>query len=180
MGEVYKARDTRLDRTVAIKVLARSMTGRPEVLQRFEREARTVSTLNHANICTLHDVGSENGQPYLVMEYVEGETLGERISRGQLPMADVWRIAIQIGEALDQAHRHGIVHRDLKPGNVMLAGGKTSTNVKLLDFGLAKVAEAQAPAGSLTSLPTVVQSLTTEGSIVVHNVRRYRSIHSHH
>ncbi len=165
MGEVYKARDTRLDRTVAIKVLARSITGRPEVLQRFEREARTVSTLNHPNICTLHDVGTENGQPYLVMEYVEGETLADRIARGPLPMPDVWRIAIQIGDALDQAHRQGIVHRDLKPGNVMLAGGKGSTNVKLLDFGLAKVSEAQA-AGTLTSLPTVVQSLTTEGSVV--------------
>jgi serine/threonine protein kinase len=170
MGEVYRARDTRLNRTVAIKVLARDLSGRPEVLQRFEREARAVSTLNHPNICTLHDIGSENGAPYLVMEYVEGETLAERLARGPLPLADAWRVAIQIGEALDQAHRRGIVHRDLKPGNVMLAGAKGSTAVKLLDFGLAKISEAPAGTpnapGSLTSLPTVAQPLTAEGTIV--------------
>jgi len=168
MGEVYRARDTRLERTVAIKVLPRDLTGRPEVLQRFEREARAISTLNHPHICTLYDVGSENGVPYLVMEYVEGETLAERLARGPLPLADVWWIAIQIGEALDHAHRHGIVHRDLKPGNVMLAGGKGGKNVKLLDFGLAKLPMAQAAAapGSLTSLPTVAQGLTAEGMIV--------------
>ena len=169
MGEVYRARDTRLDRIVAVKVLSPDLGGRPEVMQRFEREARTVSTLNHPNICTLHDVGTENGAPYLVMEYVEGETLAERLTRGPLPLADAWRVAIQIGEALDQAHRRGIVHRDLKPGNVMLAGAKGSTTVKLLDFGLAKVIGPQAgPAapGTLTSLPTVAQALTAEGTIV--------------
>uniref|UniRef100_Q01TY9 Serine/threonine protein kinase n=1 Tax=Solibacter usitatus (strain Ellin6076) TaxID=234267 RepID=Q01TY9_SOLUE len=168
MGEVYRARDTRLDRTVAVKVLASNLTARPDVLQRFEREARAVSTLNHPNICTLHDVGTDNGTPYLVMEYVEGETLADRLERGPLPLAEAWRIAIQIGDALDQAHRRGIVHRDLKPGNVMLAGARGSTHIKLLDFGLAKLPEAHSAnaAGSLTSLPTVVQSLTTEGTIV--------------
>jgi serine/threonine protein kinase len=168
MGEVYRARDSRLDRTVAVKVLPQALGERPEILQRFEREARAVSTLNHPNICTLHDVGSHDGTPYLVMEYVEGETLAERLSRGPLPIGDVYRIAIQIGDALDQAHGKKIVHRDLKPGNIMLAGGKTSTIVKLLDFGLAKLPEAQAAAaaGTLTSLPTVAQSLTAEGTIV--------------
>jgi Tol biopolymer transport system component len=168
MGEVYRARDTRIDRTVAVKVLAGNVTGRPDVLQRFEREARAVSTLNHPNICTLHDLGTHDGTPYLVMEYVEGETLAERIARGPLPLADAYRVAIQIGEALDQAHRKNIVHRDLKPGNVMLAGARGSTTVKLLDFGLAKLPEAQSASasGSLTSLPTVAQSLTAEGTIV--------------
>lgn len=168
MGEVYRARDTRLHRTVAVKVLARNLTGQPEVLQRFEREARAISTLNHPNICTLHDVGAQDGTPYLVMEYVEGETLAERLTRGPLPLADAYRVAIQIGEALDQAHRKNIVHRDLKPGNIMLAGAKGSTTVKLLDFGLAKLPEAQAAsaAGTLTSLPTVAQTLTAEGTIV--------------
>jgi Tol biopolymer transport system component/tRNA A-37 threonylcarbamoyl transferase component Bud32 len=168
MGEVYRARDTRLDRTVAVKVLAGNLTGQPETLQRFEREARAVSTLNHPNICTLHDVGTQDGTPYLVMEYLEGETLADRLARGPLPLADAYRVAIQIGEALDQAHRKNIVHRDLKPGNVMLAGARGSTTVKLLDFGLAKLPEAQAAAapGTLTSLPTVAQTLTAEGTIV--------------
>ena len=101
MGQVYRARDTRLDRIVAIKVLAQSIGGTPEMLQRFEREARAISTLNHPNICTLHDLGTENGAPYLVMEYVEGQTLAERLTRGPLPLEDAWRVAIQIGEALD-------------------------------------------------------------------------------
>jgi len=167
MGEVYRARDTRLERLVAVKVLPQSLTDRPEVLQRFEREARAVSTLNHPNICTLHDVGTHNGTPYLVMEFVEGETLAERLARGPLPLADAYRAAIQIGEALDQAHRKNIVHRDLKPGNVMLAGTRGSNSVKLLDFGLAKPqAQATSAPGALTSLPTVAQSLTTEGTIV--------------
>ncbi|HEY2018126.1 MAG TPA: serine/threonine-protein kinase, partial [Bryobacteraceae bacterium] len=115
MGEVYRARDTRLDRTVAVKVLAQDLGGRPDVLQRFEREARAVSALNHPNICTLYDIGNDGGKPYLVMECLEGETLAERITRGPLSVADACQIAIQIGDALDQAHRRGIVHRDLKP-----------------------------------------------------------------
>ncbi|MCU1234355.1 MAG: serine/threonine protein kinase [Candidatus Solibacter sp.] len=173
MGEVYRARDTRLDRTVAIKVLAGNLTARPEVLQRFEREARAVSTLNHPHICTLHDLGTEGGTPYLVMEFVEGETLADRLERGPLALADALRIATQMGDALDHAHRRGIVHRDLKPGNVMLTGAKGSTNVKLLDFGLAKLPETpgstssgSTSSGSLTSLPTVARSLTAEGMIV--------------
>jgi len=166
MGEVYRARDTRLGRTVAVKVLAQDLGARPDVLQRFEREARAVSALNHPNICTLYDVGTEGGKPYLVMEYLEGETLAERIARGPLPLRDACEIAIQIGEALDQAHGRGIVHRDLKPGNAMLTGGKGSNTVKLLDFGLAKISEAPAAPGSQTSLPTVAQGLTQEGSIV--------------
>src|SRR5215469_7526946 len=171
MGEVYRARDTRLERTVAIKVLAHNVEGRAELFQRFEREAQTISTLNHPNICTLHDIGTQDGLPYLVMEYIEGETLSKRLMRGPFPFDQMWSIAIQIGEALDQAHRHGIVHRDLKPGNVMLAGKEGSTTVKLLDFGLAKLSSAarsaQAPA-SATSLPTVTvdQGLTVEGTIV--------------
>src|SRR5262249_16807841 len=129
-----------------------------------------ISTLNHPNICTLHDVGTQDGLPYLVMKYIEGETLSKRLMRGPLPLDQMWSIAIQIGEALDQAHRHGIVHRDLKPGNVMVAGAKEGTTVKLLDFGLAKISGASrsAAAGSLTSVPTVTidQGLTVEGTIV--------------
>ena len=170
MGEVYRARDTRLERTVAIKVLAHNIQDRAELFQRFEREAHTISTLNHPNICTLHDIGTQDGLPYLVMEYIEGETLSKRLMRGPLPLDQVWSIAIQVGEALDQAHRHGIVHRDLKPGNVMLAGAKGSTTVKLLDFGLAKIpsaARSAAAPASLMSLPTVTiaQGLTVEGTI---------------
>ncbi len=130
MGEVYKARDTRLDRIVAVKVLPPSLAEDPAFRQRFDREARTISQLTHPHICTLHDVG-EN---FLVMEYLEGETLADRLQRGELPVAESLRIATQVAEALDQAHRAGIVHRDLKPGNVMLTKG----GAKLLDFGLAK------------------------------------------
>ena len=170
MGEVYRARDTRLERTVAIKVLAHDVKDRAELFQRFEREAHTISTLNHPNICTVHDIGTQEGLPYLVMEYIEGETLSKRLMRGPLPFDQMWSIAIQVGEALDQAHRHGIVHRDLKPGNVMLAGAKGSTIVKLLDFGLAKISGAarSTAAASPTSLPTetVVHGLTVEGTIV--------------
>ena len=166
VGEVYKARDTRLDRMVAIKVLGRELSSRPLVLQRFEREARVISTLNHPNICTLHDVGTEGGSPYLVMEYLEGETLEERLARGPMRLSDACRIAIQIGEALDQAHLRGVVHRDLKPANVMLTGAKGGTSVKLLDFGLAKLAVTQTPSpiSSQSSLPTV--ALSIEGSII--------------
>src|SRR6185436_11026264 len=109
MGDVYKARDTRLDRTVALKVLTSQS-------ERFEREARTVASLNHPNICVLHDIGAHNGTPFMVMEFLEGETLSARIARGPLPLADVLRIAIQAGDALDRAHRAGITHRDIKPG----------------------------------------------------------------
>ncbi len=134
MGEVYRARDTRLERTVAVKILPSHLSSNSEAKQRFEREARTISSLNHPHICVLHDVGSQDGLSYLVMEYVEGETLESRLSRGPLPLKQALEYAIQICEALEKAHKAGIVHRDLKPGNVML----TASGAKLLDFGLAK------------------------------------------
>src|SRR5262245_29209911 len=129
MGEVYRARDTRLDRTVAIKVLHPHLSGNPEGRQRFEREARAVSSLAHPNICTLYDVGRQDGVDFLVMEYLEGETLMARLDRGPLPPDELLRYGIQIADALDKAHRQGLVHRDLKPGNVML----TKSGAKLLD-----------------------------------------------
>src|SRR3984957_13450344 len=145
MGEVYRARDTRLGRDVAIKILAREMSADPARKQRFEREAKTISGLNHPHICVLHDVGSQDGLDYLVMECVEGETLAKRIEKGPLPLDQVLKFGAQIADALDKAHRGGVVHRDLKPGNIML----TPTGAKLLDFGLAK------PAVSLASLASV-------------------------
>ncbi|MGH9316728.1 MAG: protein kinase domain-containing protein [Thermoanaerobaculia bacterium] len=161
MGEVYKARDTRLERTVAIKVLPSHMSSSPDSRQRFEREAKTISQLSHPHICALHDVGREGETDYLVMEYLEGETLSERLVKGPLPLEQTLRFGIEIADALDKAHRQGIVHRDLKPGNVML----TKSGVKLLDFGLAK-AMAPAPSqGSLTALPTQ-QGLTQEGTVL--------------
>jgi len=163
MGEVYKAKDTRLERTVAIKVLPQHLSSSPEVRQRFEREAKTISQLSHPHICALYDVGNQDGSEYLVMEYLEGETLAERLLKGPLPTEQTLRFAIEMADALDKAHRQGIVHRDLKPGNVML----TKSGVKLLDFGLAKaVAPARQPSG-MTSLPTMASSpLTQEGTIL--------------
>src|SRR5206468_9143684 len=120
MGEVYKARDTRLDRTVAVKVLPQHTSSSPEARQRFEREAKTISQLSHPHICALHDVGREGETEYIVMEYLEGETLADRLLKGPLPLEQTLRFGIQIADALDKAHRQGIVHRDLKPGNVML------------------------------------------------------------
>ena len=139
MGEVYKARDTRLDRTVAIKVLREHLSEHAELRQRFEQEARAVSRLNHPHICTLYDVGREDGVDFLVMEYIEGETLAERLDKGALPLDQALRYGAQIADALDHAHRQCIVHRDLKPGNAML----TSSGAKLLDFGLAKLRQAR-------------------------------------
>ncbi|HSE62518.1 MAG TPA: protein kinase [Thermoanaerobaculia bacterium] len=160
MGEVYKARDTRLERTVAIKVLASHLVSSADVRQRFEREAKTISQLSHPHICAVHDVGRQGETEYLVMEYLEGETLAERLQSGALPLEQTLRYGIQIADALDKAHRQGIVHRDLKPGNVML----TPSGVKLLDFGLAKVMSPAAPQ-PLTELPTQ-QALTQEGTIM--------------
>ena len=134
MGEVYKARDTRLERTVAVKILPSHLAGNAQLRERFEREARAVSSLNHPHICTLHDVGEENGIQFLVMEYIEGETLADRLKRGALPLEQALRVSIEMADALDKAHRKGVVHRDLKPGNIML----TPSGGKLLDFGLAK------------------------------------------
>src|SRR5215467_4012121 len=169
MGEVYRARDTRLGRDVAVKVLPQHLSSNPEVRVRFEREAKTVSSLNHPNICTLFDVGREGETDYLVMELIEGETLAERLAKGPLPSADVLRLGSQIADALDRAHRAGVVHRDLKPGNVML----TKAGAKLMDFGLARATGLAGPAGgsgvtihTLTTSPTVAQPLTAEGSIV--------------
>jgi Tol biopolymer transport system component len=169
MGEVYSARDTRLDRTVALKILPAHLADAPEVRQRFEREARAVSSLNHPNICALYDIGRQDGTDYLVMEYIEGETLAKRLERGPLAPAELSRIAIQICEALEKAHRQGVIHRDLKPGNVML----TKSGAKLLDFGLAKATAPVAVDPALS--PTMSQpllgsgqnaALTTQGTIV--------------
>ena len=145
MGEVYKARDTRLERTVAIKVLPQHLSASPEVRQRFEREARTISQLSHPHICALYDVNREGETEYLVMEYLEGESLSDRLAKGPLPLEQTLRYGVEIADALDKAHRQGIVHRDLKPGNVML----TKSGVKLLDFGLAKAMAPALPRGSL-------------------------------
>jgi serine/threonine protein kinase len=130
MGEVNRARDTRLDRIVAIKVLSSSLTSSLELKARFEREARAISQLNHPHICTLHDIGNDRGTDFLVMEYMEGETLADRLRRGPLPLQEVVRVGTQIADALDKAHQAGIVHRDLKPANVMLtkSGAKLSTS----------------------------------------------------
>jgi len=187
MGEVYRARDTRLDRIVAIKVMGELVAGTPESRERFEREARAISQLNHANICTLYDVGNQDGVSYLVLEYLEGETLGSRIARGALAPAEALPIAIAICEALDKAHRQGIIHRDLKPGNVMLVkpgvakqtaaqASRGQAQVKLLDFGLAKIATANAasppgatPAGTALGLSmpvTQTTPLTLQGTIL--------------
>src|SRR5208283_3363413 len=140
MGEVYRARDTRLDRTVAIKILPAHFSLDPVRKQRFEREAKTISSLNHPRICVLHDVGSQDGIDYLVMELVEGETLAKRLEKGPLPLEQVLKYGMQIADALDKAHRSGVIHRDMKPGNIML----TATGAKLLDFGLAKPAASMA------------------------------------
>ncbi len=135
MGEVYKARDTRLDRTVAIKVLPEHVASDPDLKHRFEREAKAVAALNHPHVCTLHDIGIQDGIDFLVMEYLDGETLAQRLEKGALPLDQALQIAIEIADALDKAHRQGIVHRDLKPRNIML----TSSGTKALDFGLAKL-----------------------------------------
>jgi Tol biopolymer transport system component/tRNA A-37 threonylcarbamoyl transferase component Bud32 len=144
MGDVYKARDTRLDRTVAIKVLKESLAHDPDFRARFDREARAISQLSHPNICTLHDVGEAAATHFLVMEYVEGETLAVRLSREEIPLDQAIAHGVQIAEALERAHRHGIIHGDLKPANVML----TRTGVKLLDFGLARPVPAARPQAS--------------------------------
>jgi Tol biopolymer transport system component len=159
---VYRARDTRLDREVAVKVLPEHLSASSEARQRFEREARAASSLNHPNICTIHDIGTHEGTDYLVMELLEGETLADRLERGPLPLDDLIEVAVPLADALDRAHRSGLVHRDLKPGNVMLAQG----GVKLLDFGLAKVIAAAPEVSSLTALPTAASPLTAQGTIV--------------
>jgi serine/threonine protein kinase/Tol biopolymer transport system component len=163
MGEVYRARDTRLDRIVAIKVLPTHLADRSELRERFEREARTIASLNHPHICTLFDIGQQDGIDYLVMEYLEGETLAQRLLKSSLPLEQVLQYAVEIADALDKAHRKGVTHRDLKPGNIMI----TKSGTKLLDFGLAKLKQDATPASvPLSELPTANDPLTAEGSIV--------------
>ncbi len=159
MGEVYDARDTRLDRAVAIKILRAESAGSPDRRARFEREARAIASLNHPHICTLHDVGHQDGVDFLVMERLEGQTLAERLARGPMPFAEAIECAGQIADALDRAHGQGIVHRDLKPANVML----TRSGVKLLDFGLARLFASDAP---VQDALTRAGALTMEGTIV--------------
>ena len=154
MGEVYRAKDTRLDRIVAIKVLPSHLSANAEIRQRFDREARMISSLSHPHICALHDVGHQDGTDYLVMEFLEGESLADRLGRGALSAEQVLRFGIQIADALDKAHRQGIVHRDLKPGNVML----TKSGVKLVDFGLAKLAAAAPGSSSHSVLGTGLEN----------------------
>ncbi len=163
MGEVYRAQDTRLNRIVAIKVLPPHLADSSEMKERFEREARTIASLNHPHICTLYDVGHQDGTDFLVMEYLEGETLAQRLVKGPLPLEQVLRYAIEIADALDKAHRKGVTHRDLKPGNIML----TKSGTKLLDFGLAKLRQEVAPAASpLSQLPTATHAITAQGTIL--------------
>src|SRR5467141_4411439 len=162
MGEVYRARDTRLERTVAIKILPPHLSDDATLRQRFEREAKAISSLNHPHICVLHDVGRQDGTDFLVMEYLEGETLAKRLEKGPLPLAQALQFGIQIADALDKAHRNGVVHRDLKPGNIML----TPSGAKLLDFGLAKPAVAPASVATLTAAASQTTPMTQEGTIV--------------
>jgi eukaryotic-like serine/threonine-protein kinase len=165
MGEIYRARDPRLDRTVAIKILAASLAADPQLRERFDREARAISSLNHPHICTLFDVGHHDGIDLLVLEYLEGNTLVERLARDggiALDPNEALKIGIEVCDALDRAHRSGIVHRDLKPANVMLTKG----GAKLLDFGLAKSAAPVVAASGLSMLPTTPPNLTAQGTIL--------------
>jgi Tol biopolymer transport system component len=163
MGEVYRARDSRLHRTVAIKILPRHLSENPQAKERFDREARAISSLSHPNICHLYDVGQQDGISYLVMEYLEGETLADRLCKGPLPLEQVLKIGAEICAGLEKAHRSGLVHRDLKPSNIML----TKSGAKLMDFGLAKAPIAAAATGSSSDLlATMSRPLTAEGTIV--------------
>lgn len=162
MGEVYRARDTRLDRVVAVKILPAHLAVRAELRERFERESRAVAGLNHPHICVLHDVGHQDGVDFLVMEYLEGETLAQRLTKSPLPVQQALQYAIEIADALDKAHRKGITHRDLKPGNIML----TKNGTKLLDFGLAKLQQEAEPATPESQLPTMKSGITGAGTIL--------------
>src|SRR3954464_4598451 len=167
MGEVYRARDTRLDRSVAIKIVSGDLTANPELRQRFEREARALSSLSHPHICALYDIGQldANGSDYLVMEYLEGETLAKRLERGAMPIRELLKVSVEVADALDKAHRQGLIHRDLKPGNIMLTKG----GAKLMDFGLAKAAAMAGAhaAPAFSAAATLGQSpVTVTGTIV--------------
>jgi eukaryotic-like serine/threonine-protein kinase len=172
MGEVYRARDTRLGRDVAVKILPQHLSSHPELKERFEREARAISSLNHPRICILHDVGHQNGIDFLVMEYLEGQSLADRLKKGPLPLKETLKMGMEVCEALEVAHRAGIVHRDLKPGNIMF----TKTGAKLMDFGLAKAVSVGADSGAqnaplLSAAQTVsvaspMTPLTTAGTVI--------------
>jgi Tol biopolymer transport system component len=162
MGEVYRARDTRLDRDVAVKVLPSHLSAAPQLRERFDREARAISRLSHAHVCTLLDVGHQDGIDYLVMEYLDGETLADRLSKGPLPLEQILRYGAEVATALDKAHKQGVVHRDLKPGNVMI----TRAGAKVLDFGLAKYVGSGADANTVADLPTQHKPLTQEGTLL--------------
>src|SRR5256884_470085 len=162
MGEVYRARDTRLGRIVAVKILPSHLSDNSTLRQRFEQEAKAISSLNHPHICILHDVGHQDGTDFLVMEYLEGETLAKLLEKGPLPLAQVLKYGVEIADALDKAHRTGIVHRDLKPGNIML----TKSGAKLLDFGLAKAAVPLTTGATLTAAATRTTPVTQQGTVV--------------
>src|SRR5258708_39034282 len=161
MGEVFRARDVRLDRVVAMKFLPAHLHSNPMLRERFQREAKAISALNHPHICALYDIGHEQGMDFLVMEHLEGETLAERVQRGPLPLPQVMKIGAQIAGALERAHAQGIVHRDLKPSNVMLTPG----GAKLLGFGLAKLQEPVSAHDDTTVIPTG-QPLTAGGAVM--------------
>ncbi len=160
-GEVYKARDARLNRFVALKVLPESLSHNPDLKARFEREAQTLASLSHPHICPVFDVGRQEGVDYLVMEYIDGETLAERLTNKRLTLDDALRVAIEIADALDKAHRQGIAHRDVKPANIML----TRTGAKLLDFGLAKAGIESKLSSSVSQWPTNA-GVTGQGTIL--------------
>jgi serine/threonine-protein kinase len=162
MGEVYRATDTRLNRTVAIKILPPHLSDDANLRQRFEREAKAISSLSHPHICVLHDVGHQDGTDFLVMEFLEGETLAQRLTKGALPLDQVLKLGLQIADALDTAHRRGIVHRDLKPGNIMV----TPSGAKLLDFGLAKATVPLLGEAAMTAAATQTTPVTQQGAIV--------------
>ena len=162
MGEVYRARDTRLNRIVAVKILPAHLCSDPIRRQRFEREAKAISRLNHPHVCVLHDIGQQDGIDYLVMECIEGETLAKRLEKGPLPLDQVLKYGAQVADALDKAHRSGITHRDLKPGNIML----TNSGTKLLDFGLAKPTVPATSGATITAAVTPITAVTAEGSIL--------------
>ncbi len=159
MGEVYRARDTRLERLVALKILPASGAS-PRQIERFHREARAISRVEHRHICTLHDIGQHDGLVFLVMELLDGETLATRLEQARMPLERALLIGAEIAEALDAAHRRGLIHRDLKPSNVML----TRSGVKLLDFGIAKLREVEIDPEAPS--PTSTLALTDEGTVV--------------